>query len=199
MEKILLFEKWDLGEVSVNDPGLRGYINLKPVVMPHTSGRFTQSFLLKEKINIVERFANKLQIPGHQGKKHRIASGRCTANKYGIVKSVMEAFEIINKKTGKNPVQTLVQAIENSSTYEEIAAYRLGGIIARRAVVTAPARRLDVALRHLAQGIYRNTTKDKRTLAETIAEELLKAASGDKASFAVSERQRLEREAEGAR
>jgi len=36
---LLLFGKWDSTEVEIKDPGLVKYISLRPVLIPHTSGR----------------------------------------------------------------------------------------------------------------------------------------------------------------
>ncbi len=198
-KKILLFNKWDLSEVKVEDVGLKRYINLDPVIVPRTHGRYSTLSLNKRKMNIVERFMNKLMVPGHRGKKHKLTSGRCCGNYATIYKATKKAFDIIYEKTKKNPVQVLVKAIENSAVLEEIAAYRLGGIIARRAVITSPQRRVDVALRHLTQGIYKENFKSKKKFEESIAEEIIAAYNNDKKSFAISERMRIEKEAEGAR
>ncbi len=197
--KILLFNRWDLSEVKVEDKGLQKYINIRPVIVPRTGGRYSSQQAHKNKMNIVERFMNRLMVPGHRGKKHKITSGQCTASTQAIYLSIIKAFEIIEKKTNKNPVQTLVKAIENAALLEEIASYRLGGIIARQAVIVTPQRRVDLALRHLTQGIYKTTFKNRKPLAQVIAEELISAANNDSKNFAISERNRIEREAEGAR
>ena len=199
MEKVLLFNKWDTSGIQVNDPGLVKYINLKPVVVPRSGGKYATVPFHKNDMHIVERFMNKLMVPGHRGKKHKITSGRCVGNTTLLWNHTKKAFEIIEKKTGKNPVEVFVRAVENSSLLEEIASYRLGGIIARQAVIVSPQRRLDLALRHLAQGIYKSTFKSKKTLAAVIAEEILAAYNNDPKSFAISEKNRIEREAEGAR
>ena len=199
MEKVLLFNKWDTSGIQVNDPGLVKYINLKPVVVPRSGGKYATVPFHKNDMHIVERFMNKLMVPGHRGKKHKITSGRCVGNTALLWNHMKKAFEIIEKKTGKNPVEVFVRAVENSSLLEEIASYRLGGIIARQAVIVSPQRRLDLALRHLAQGIYKSTFKSKKTLAAVIAEEILAAYNNDPKSFAISEKNRIEREAEGAR
>ncbi|RLJ08149.1 MAG: 30S ribosomal protein S7 [Candidatus Aenigmatarchaeota archaeon] len=194
----MIFGKWDPSEVKVEDPGLKRYINLSPVWVPRTGGRWIPN-LKPEKVSIVERFMNKLMVPGHRGKKHKLTSGHCTANAQKIYLETKRAFEIIEKRLKKNPIQVLVKAIENAAIVEEIASYRLGGIIARKAVVVSPKRRLDLALRHLAQGIYSSSFKSKKTLAEAIAEELILAYNSDPKCFAIRERQRIEKEAEGAR
>ncbi len=197
--KLLLFNRWDLSDVQVEDEGLKRYINLKPVVLPKSTGKYATVPFHKNDMSIVERFINKLMVPGHRGKKHKLSSGHCVGRTLSLYKDVKKAFEIIEKKTGKNPVQVLVKAVENSAMLEEVASYRLGGIIARQAVVVSPQRRLDLALRHLAQGIYKSTFNSKKKLPEVIAEELIAAYNNDSKSFAISERNRIEREAEGAR
>ncbi|MCD6496023.1 MAG: 30S ribosomal protein S7 [Candidatus Aenigmarchaeota archaeon] len=195
---MLLFGKWNMSEVTVEDPGLMKYINLKPIVVPRTFGRRSGDFR-KNQMNIVERFMNKLMVTGHRGKRHKVTSGMFPGNYQTIMSETIKAFEIIEKKTKKNPVQTLVKAIENAALYEEITAYQLGGIIARKAVITSPQRRVDLALRLLTQGIYSSSFKKNKSLGEVIASELLSAASNDSKTLAIRERTRIEKEAEGAR
>jgi len=199
MAKILLFNRWDLDGVTVDDLGLRRYVSLVPVIVPRTDGRYSTVSTHKNKMNIVERLINKLMVPGHRGKKHKITSGRLVGQTQGLYRDVKRAFELIEQRTKKNPVQVLVKAIENSAVLEEVASYRLGGIIARKAVVVAPQRRTDVALKHLAQGIYRSSFRSKKRVYEVIAEELIAASNNDNRAFSIQERMRIEREAEGAR
>lgn len=198
MEGMKLFERWDTSGVAVGDLGLRRYVNTKPLIVPRTNGKY-KSQIDKDKMNIVERLINKLMIPGHKGKKHKMTSGRCTASTQEIIKAVIKAFDDIEKKTKKNPVQVLVTAIENSALLEEIASYRMGGIIARQAVVATPHRRLDLALRHISQGIYSSCFNKKQKLWQAISEELIAGANNDQKSAGVRERVRIEKEAEGAR
>jgi len=197
--KILLFNRWDLSQVKVEDPGLVNYINLTPIVIPRTGGKYGTSSLQKGRMSIVERLMNKMMVPGHRGKKHKITSGKCVGNTITLCNDLKKALEIIEKRTNRNPVQVLVKAIENSALLEEVASYRLGGIIARQAVVVTPQRRLDLALRHLSQGIYKTKFKNRVPLPEVIATELLAASNNDSRSFAIQEKNRIEKEAEGAR
>lgn len=197
--KILLFNRWDLSDVKVEDNGLKRYVNIAPIIVPRTSGRFTRVSTHKSKISIVERFMNKLMVPGHRGKKHKTTSGHCVGSSHSLYLNVKKAFEIIEQRTKKNPVHVLVKAIENSAMLEEVASYRMGGIIARKAVVTSPRRRLDLALRYMTQGIYRASFKNPKRLPEIIASELIAASNNDTKSFPIQERNRMEREADGAR
>jgi len=195
---MLLFDKWDFNGVKVEDPGLVKYINLRPVLVPRTFGRYRGDFR-KNNMTIIERFANKLMVPGHQGKRHKLTSGRMCGNYPTIMREMQIAFGIIEKKTNTNPVQVLVKAVENAALYEEIAAYQMGGMIARKAVITSPQRRVDVALRLITQGIYRSTFGKPKTLHDVIADELMAIANNDGKALAIRERSRIEKEAEGAR
>jgi small subunit ribosomal protein S7 len=56
-----------------------------------------------------------------------------------------------------------------------------------------------MSLRNLTQCIYKMKFNRKTPLPEIIANELMAAAANDPKSFAVMERSRIEKEAEGAR
>ena len=196
---ILLFNRWDVSQVTVEDKGLLRYINLRPIVVPRTGGKYGKSSVHKYKMPLVERLMNKLMIPGHRGKKHKITSRHCCGNAQTIYLAMKEALEIVEKRTKQNPVQVLVKAVENAALLEEVAAYRLGGIIARKAVNVSPQRRLDLALRYMSQGIYKSNFRSRKSFSQAIADELTAAYNNDPKCFAISERIRLEKEAEGAR
>ncbi len=178
---------------------MKNHINLKPIIVPRTGGRFGTRPFQKDKISIVERLMNKIMVSGHRGRKHKLTSRHQIGKTYGLYNTMKEAFGIIEKRTSKNPVQILVNAIENCALLEEVASYRMGGIIARSSVVVSPQRRIDLALRHLSQGIQKISFKNKKSLAQVIAEELVAAAGNDSKAFAIQEKNRIEREAEGAR
>jgi small subunit ribosomal protein S7 len=196
--KLLLFNRWET-DVEVSDPGLKRYVNLKPFVVPKTSGRFSTTSIHKVDMSIVERFINKLAVPGHKGKKHRLTSGHVPGRYSLLYRSVKEAFEIIEKRTKANPLQILVRAVENGALLEEVVGYRMGGIIARKAVVTSPHRRLDVSLRMIAQDIFSKSFKSRKSFAQTIADELIEIANNEQRNNVIRERTRIEKEAEGAR
>ncbi len=200
MAELKLFGKWSYEGIEVKDPGLKRYINLAPVAVPFSRGRYAKTQFYKSKMNIVERLINKLMVPGHRGKKHVISSARVTGKKEKAIKAVKEAFEIIEKRLNKNPIEVLVRAVENAALREEIAAYQQGGIIVRKAVVTSPQRRVDLALRHIAQAAYRKSYGKKKSIAEALAEELIGAYNNDASkSDAIREKERIEKEAEASR
>ena len=200
MGEIKIFGKWDVEQIQLKDEGLKKYINLSPVFMPRSGGRHAKKQFHKSKMNIVERLMNKLQVPGHRSKKHIITSGRATGKTqihYKIVKTVLERIE---KETKKNPIEVLVVALQNSALREEVTQYQVGGIMVRRAVITSPQRRVDLALSNIVQAAYRKSFSHKETMVDTLTSEILGAYANDSnKSEAIKEKDRLEREAEGAR
>ncbi len=195
-----IFGKWDVEGIEVKDPGLARYINLEPRLFPRSGGKYAKQQFYKSKMNIVERLMNKLMVPGHRGKKHVISSGRCVGKTSIQYKIVKKAFEKIEEITKKNPIEVLVRAIENAALREEITSYQLGGIIVRRAVVTSPQRRVDLALRNIVQAAYRKSFGKKETIVDALVEEIIAAYNNDASkSEAIREKERIEREAEGAR
>ena len=185
---LLLFEKYDLTEVTVKDPGLVKYINLTPIIVPHTGARHGNKSFAKHKMNIVERLINELmRTEVYTGKKN------------SAFRATREALEIVATRSKENPVQQLVRAIENAAPREEVTRLRYGGISVPKAVDVAPARRLDQSIRRLASGAVDASHKSKNTIAQCLADEILKAAKNDMNSAAVAKKEEIERVAKSAR
>ncbi len=194
-----LFNRWSFDGIEIRDLGLRPYINLKPVLIPKSGGKSTQQFH-KSDMNIVERFTNKLMVCGHKGKKHLLTSGRNTGKTQTIFNILKEVFEKLEKRTNENPLKVFVAAIENSALREEVTSYQMGGAMVRKAVVTSPQRRIDQALAIMAQSAYRKSFGKKRSMADELVEEIYAAYKNDASkSEAIKEKERIEREADGAR
>ena len=199
MVEFKLFGKWDTKNIVVNDPGLKAYVNLNGVLVPRSHGRYSNNRFWKNKANIVERLMNKLMVPGHKGKKHHRTSGHCTGKSFKVYQVIQECFSIIERETKLNPVQVYVQALENASPREEITAIEYGGARYPQAVDCSPQRRIDVALRQFTQGAYSKSFGKKKTIAQTLADELLNAYKIDQASQAISKKLELERQADSSR
>ncbi|MHC1586273.1 MAG: 30S ribosomal protein S7 [Candidatus Hecatellaceae archaeon] len=181
-QEILLFGKWSFKDVKVEDPGLVRYISLKPVFIPHSGGRHEHQRFKKSEVNIVERLVNQLMRPGkNAGKKAR------------AIQIVKNAFEIIHLKTGENPIQVLVRAIENAAPCEDTTRISYGGIVYHVAVDTSPQRRVDLALRWIAEGARKAAFNNIKTIDECLADEIILAASRDSRSYAVAKRDEQER------
>jgi len=187
-EEIKLFGKWSFDGVEVADPGLKRYISIKPVYIPHSLGRHEHGKFRKAEVNVVERLINKLMVPGRSaGKKARATN---------LVKN---AFEIIRLRTEQNPIQILVKAVENSAPCEDTTRISYGGIAYHMAVDISPMRRVDMALRLLSEGARKMTLSNPRSLEECLAEELVLASNKDMKSYAVQKRNEIERVAQASR
>ncbi len=188
VQEIKLFGKWSFEDIKLDDPGLQQYISLKPVYVPHSMGRHEHGKFHKAKVSIVERLINNLMRPGNSaGKKTR------------AINLVKNAFEIINIRTGENPVQVLVTAVENTSPGEDTTRISYGGIAYHMAVDISPQRRVDLALRFLSEGARNQSFGNPKALDEYLAEELVLASKNDVKSYAVKKRNEMERIARSSR
>jgi small subunit ribosomal protein S7 len=184
----LIFGKYDLSEVVVEDPGLRRYINLAPVGLPHTGAKHANKSFGKTKVNIVERLINNMMRTEHT-----------TGKKAFAYRTVSKSFDIIQKRTKINPVQVLINALQNSSPKEEITRLRFGGISVPKAVDTSSSHRLDVALRNICKGAVSSSHRNKKRMEVCLAEEIILASKADMNSFAISKKEEMERIAASAR
>jgi len=71
--EILVFNKWSAKELKITDEGLKKYVTLEPRYRSKTGARYGGRRFYKSKIFIVERLINKIMVPGHRGKKHKIS------------------------------------------------------------------------------------------------------------------------------
>jgi small subunit ribosomal protein S7 len=187
-EDIKLFEKWTFKDVESKDLGLQKYLALRQVVVPHSMGRHEHKRFRKANVNIVERLVNNLMRPGkNAGKKAKATN---------IVK---QAFEIINLRTGKNPIEILVKAVENAAPCEDTTRISYGGIVYHLSVDIAPQRRVDLAIRHICEAARQAAVNNPRSIEECLAEELILAANHDMKSQAVAKRHEIERVAQASR
>jgi small subunit ribosomal protein S7 len=187
-KEIKLFGKWTFHDVEVKDLGLKRYICLKPVFLPHTEGRHEHKRFGKAEVPIVERLINKLMRPGKNAGKKALA-----------INIVKNAFEIIHLKTGRNPIQVLVEAIERASPREETTRIAYGGIVYHQSVDVSPQRRVDLALRWLTEGARLASFGNPKTIDECLADEIIAAAQGDPKSYAIAKKDEIERIAMASR
>lgn len=193
---LLLWNKWDMTEVKVGDPGLKNVINLKPILVPHSGGRHEHKKFGKTKVNIVERLVNQMM---HFGKKYAKNTGRMGGKKLKAMNIVRSAFEIIHLRTGQNPVQVLVRAIENAAPNEDTTRMSYGGVVYHISVDISPVRRVDLALRFISEGVREASFSSQRSVEEVLAEEILLAANNDSNSYAIKKKNEQERIAMASR
>lgn len=187
-EEVKLFGKWSFNGIEVADLGLRRYVSLKPVVIPHSMGRHEHKRFRKANVNIVERLANNLMRPGkNAGKKTKVTN------------IVRHAFEIVHLRTGSNPLEVFVKAVENSAPCEDTTRISFGGIVYHLSVDISPQRRVDLALRYLSEGARQSSANNPRSMEECLAQELVMAANHDVKSYAMAKRHEIERIAKASR
>jgi small subunit ribosomal protein S7 len=184
----LLFNKWDVVEVKVTDPSLIRYVTLTAQIIPHSCGKFSRQEFGKSNMMIVERLINRLmQTENNTGKKQL------------AIRIVRDAFEIINKKTKRNPVEVLVEAIANAGPREETVRLKYGGINVPKSVDTAPMRRVDTAIGFLAEATLKGSSTRKKSARAVLADELIAASKGDMKCYSVGKKEERERIAKSAR
>jgi small subunit ribosomal protein S7 len=151
-------------------------------------GRHEHQRFRKANVNIVERVINDLMRPGkNSGKKAKATN---------IVK---QAFEIIHLRTGINPIEVLVRAVENSAPCEDTTRISYGGVVYHLSVDVAPQRRIDLAVRHITEGARAASANNPRSIEECLADELVLAGNNDIKSAGVAKRNEIERVAQSSR
>ncbi len=183
-----LFGKFSFEGIEVHDPGLLPYLYLHPIYAPHSEGKLSGKPFMKTHMHLVERLAN-----------HLMKGGKFTGKKSKAVATVRKAFEELAQREGQNPLQMLVNAVENAAPREEVTRLQFGGISVPRAVDAAPSRRVAVAIRNLAQGAITASRKSTKPIHSCLATEIGLAAKGDLTSFAVGRKEEVERVAQSAR
>ncbi len=183
-----LFGKYPFEGIEVHDPGLGPYLYLHPTYSPHTEGKLSGRPFQKTRMHLVERLAN-----------HLMKGGKFTGKKSKAISTVRQAFDELAAQEKANPLQLLVNAVENAAPREEVTRLQFGGISVPRAVDSSPSRRVSVAIRNLALGAIQASHKSTKPIHSCLAHEIALAAKGDLTSFAVGRKEEVERVAQSAR
>jgi len=194
--KLLLFEKWDVAGIKVEDAGLQKAISLKPSIAVTSMGRHEHKKFGKLEVNIVERLANNIM---HFGKKYSKNAGRMGGKKQRALKIVASAMDIVYLKTGHNPIEVIVRAVENAAPNEDTTRIAYGGVVYHVAVDIAPSRRVDLALRFISEGLRQAAFSSSRSVEEILADEIIQAANNDTNSFSIKRKNEQERIAMSSR
>ncbi|KAG2476721.1 MAG: 30S ribosomal protein S7 [Nitrosopumilales archaeon] len=195
-QNLLLFRKWDLSDIEIHDPGLKTAISLRKMILPITYGRSALKRFNKAEANIVERLTNKLM---HFGKKYAKNTGRMAGKKIRVMNTVKTTLEMIHLKTGKNPVEILVRAVENSAPNEDTTRIVYGGTVYHVSVDVSPIRRVDLALRFIADSVKEATFSNPKAIEEHLAEHLIMAADNNPDAPSIKKKHELERIAQASR
>lgn len=197
IDEQLLFGKYPYTDIVVNDLSLANYINLTPKSYPNIYGRSNKGMA-----NIVERLMNKLMRggTGHKVGGHVIRTeGQLQGKKLKVMHIVEDAFDIVAKNTKKNPLQVFINALERAAPIEDTTRVRYGGISYNVAVDISSVRRVNVSVNNLAFSAVIGAFKNRKTLADALANELILASNNDPNSYAIKKRVESERMARSAR
>ncbi len=125
---------------------------------------------------VVAKFTNGLMLDG---------------KKSGAEKIIYGAFDIMEKKTGQDPLKLFHEALENVKPAVEVRSRRVGGATYQVPVEVRPARRQALAIRWLVEN---SRKRSENTMTERLSAELLDAANNRGA--AVKKREDTHRMAE---
>lgn len=198
MTPFKIFDLYDLSEIKIEDPGLQQVINLKPMLALKSHGRNVQK-LGQTKVNVVERLMNKLSNSGHRGKKHKIELGSSSGKYSKNMKIILDALKEVEKRTGKNPVQVLVTAIEKAAPRDEVTVIEYGGARYPQAVDVSPLRRVNLALKYLIHGSSDKAFNKKKTITQSLTDEIILTYEENGESFAIKKKKETEAQADSAR
>ncbi|MBF0579517.1 30S ribosomal protein S7 [Erysipelotrichaceae bacterium 51-3] len=125
---------------------------------------------------LVTRLINKIMIDGKRGTAQKI---------------LYNAFDIVEVKTGKQPMEVFEQALENIMPQLELKVRRVGGANYQVPVEVSEERRLTLGLRWL---VNYARLRNEKTMEQRLAAEIIDAANGNGAS--VKQRDNVHRMAE---
>ncbi|MGC8538629.1 MAG: 30S ribosomal protein S7, partial [Candidatus Micrarchaeia archaeon] len=197
-----LFGKYALDGIVITDQSLAKYMTSPNKEYPNIFGRRKYNSYYTTHISIIERFVNKL-MRGGTGRKIGgtviRTEGRLQGKKIKVMHIVEDAFDIIYERTKQNPLQVFVSAIEHSVPIEDTTRVRYGGITYNVAVDISSTRRINVTLKNLALAAITKAFQNKKKLSDSIADEIILAASGSPESYAIKKKAEMTRMARSAR
>jgi small subunit ribosomal protein S7 len=113
---------------------------------------------------VVTKLINSVMLDGKKGTAQRIVYG---------------AFDMVQEKTGKDPIEVFEEAMNNIMPVLEIRARRVGGANYQVPVEVRPERRQTLGLRWLVDYTRK---RGERTMRERLAKEIMDAANNTGAS-----------------
>ena len=113
---------------------------------------------------LVTRLINNIMYDGKKGVAQKIVYG---------------AFEIVNTKTGKEPLEVFEQAMEKVMPSLEVKARRVGGATYQVPMEVRPERRQALGLRWLTNF---SRARSEKTMEERLANEIMDASNSTGAS-----------------
>lgn len=108
---------------------------------------------------IVAKFINSLMLDGKKSVAEKI---------------LYDAFDLMQERTGNDPIRMFNQAIDNVKPMVEVKARRVGGSTYQVPMEVRPERQMALALRWLT---VHSRSRSERTMKERLAGELIEAAN----------------------
>lgn len=112
-------------------------------------------------------------------------------------KQVYRAFEIVEEKTKKDPVEVFLAALGNIKPTMEVRSRRVGGAAYQVPAPVRGKRQESLGIRWLIEAARSRPNSEFHTYAEKLATEIMEAAKGE--GVAVKKKQDVERMAEANR
>ncbi len=110
----------------------------------------------------------------------KLINGVMLDGKKGVAQKVVyDAFEIIENKLGRNPLEAFTEALNNIMPALEVKARRVGGATYQVPIEVRPERRQTLGLRWLV-GYSRK--RSEKTMEERLANEIMDAVNNTGAS-----------------
>ncbi|MGO0058740.1 30S ribosomal protein S7 [Brevibacillus fluminis] len=108
---------------------------------------------------LVTRLINRLMLDGKRGTAQNI---------------LYSAFDIIQERTGRNPMEVFEEALKNIMPVLEVKARRVGGANYQVPIEVKPERRTTLGLRWL---VNYSRNRGEKTMEQRLANEILDAAN----------------------
>merc|ERR1711971_79636 len=184
-EDIKLFGKWKFDlTFNAKDESLKDQMNWTPRWYPHSAGRWQKKRFRKIKCPIVERLTNCLMMNGrNSGKKIKACN---------IVKQALEIIYVM-KGCDTNPLQVLLDALENGGPREDSTRVGSAGVVRRQAVDVSPLTRINQAMSLMVAGSRRAAFRNIKSMAEALADEIILCASNNSNSYCIKKKIEIER------
>ncbi|MEQ6376613.1 30S ribosomal protein S7 [Bacillaceae bacterium S4-13-58] len=113
---------------------------------------------------LVTRLINQVMVDGQRGKAQKI---------------LYNAFQLVQERSGKDPMEVFEQALKNVMPVLEVRARRVGGSNYQVPVEVRPERRQTLGLRYI---VNYSRLRGEKTMEERLANEILDAANNTGAS-----------------
>ena len=110
------------------------------------------------------------------------------------------ALEIIHVTKGDvNPLQILLQALENGGPREDSTRVGSAGVVRRQAVDVAPLTRINQCMALMVDGARKVAFRNIKSMSEALADEIILCAGNNPNSFCIKKKIEIERVAQSNR